>query len=203
MAITTKAALREDYIRRRNQLPAALRAGHSARIAKRLLAWPAFEAASSVLIYVSFGSEVDTHALIRETLNQGKRVAVPLCGATPEIGLSELRRYDDLAPGPRPHLLEPSASLRRLIAPSEMDLALVPGIVFDRGGGRIGRGGGYFDRVLDQAPWALHVALAFSAQLRSDPVPVEPHDRPMHAIITEREVLETGFQRSAPESGAL
>jgi 5-formyltetrahydrofolate cyclo-ligase len=76
------------------------------------------------------------------------------------------------------------------VDPSGVELALIPGIAFDRRGGRVGFGGGYFDRLLPQMPKAFRLGLAFSAQVSAVPLPHESHDIRMHAVITEKENLE-------------
>jgi 5-formyltetrahydrofolate cyclo-ligase len=149
------------------------------------------EKASIILCYVSFGSEVDTHALIQEALRTKKQMVIPL--HDPEkIGtpLSELKRFGDLGPNHR-GVLQLSPEFRRLIDPARVELALLPGIAFDRQGGRVGFGGGYFDRLLPSMTKALFIGLAFESQLTKDPLPLEPHDVRMHALVTEKAVVET------------
>jgi len=103
--------------------------------------------------------------------------------------ISELKRFGDLGPSHRGVLqLQPES--QRLVDPSLIELTLVPGIAFDREGGRIGFGGGYFDRLLPSMTEAHIIGLAFETQLAKDPLPTEPHDVRMHSIITEKAVIE-------------
>lgn len=83
-------------------------------------------------------------------------------------------------------LLEPDPDRAEPIG-EEIDLVLVPGLAFDRNGGRIGYGAGFYDRFLAGTP-AVKVALAYSLQL-IDAVPVEPHDVPVDRILTEEESI--------------
>ena len=75
------------------------------------------------------------------------------------------------------------------MVPAQVELALIPGIAFDRQGGRLGLAGGYFDRLLSRMPKASRLALAFSAQVSETPFPLESHDARVHAIATEKEIL--------------
>jgi len=65
----------------------------------------------------------------------------------------------------------------------------VPGVVFDRKGGRVGFGGGYFDKLLASMPQARRIALAHSGQVIKKSLPLHAHDIPMHVIITEKEMV--------------
>ncbi|MDH3921502.1 MAG: 5-formyltetrahydrofolate cyclo-ligase, partial [Desulfobulbaceae bacterium] len=94
----------------------------------------------------------------------------------------------DLVPGyyniPEP---DPKKSLR--LEPGEIDAAVIPGSVFDIHGGRLGYGGGYYDRfLLNDAPQAKRIGLAFELQV-VDNVPLEPHDQPLDILITEERIV--------------
>jgi 5-formyltetrahydrofolate cyclo-ligase len=187
---STKAGLRKEFLKKRDALDAAERARGSALVRQRIFQHPKWKACSTILCYVSFSSEVETHTLIQEALRVKKRVVVPLHDpATKDTPLSELRRFADLGPSHR-GVLQIQPEFRRLVNPAAIDLALLPGIAFDRRGGRLGFGGGYFDRLLLKMPKAFRLGLAFSAQVSAIPLPLESHDVRMHAVITEKEKLE-------------
>ncbi len=87
-------------------------------------------------------------------------------------------------------ILEPKAEWRRCVERrvdvAELDLIVVPGIAFDHNGGRLGHGKGYYDQLLQFArPDTMLVALAFECQIFPQ-IPMQPHDIPMHKLITER-----------------
>jgi 5-formyltetrahydrofolate cyclo-ligase len=89
-------------------------------------------------------------------------------------------------------ILEPKPELREVAAmkvdPQELDLVMVPGVAFDRRGGRMGHGKGYYDKLLERVrPEAPLVALAFECQLFPE-IPVAPHDVFMSKIVTESAV---------------
>src|SRR5258706_5919069 len=189
MATPTKVELRKEFLTRRNALDPAERTRNSSLIRQRLFQFPAWRNAETLLCYVSFSSEVETHLLIQEALRFKKRVVIPVHDASNhETPLSELGRYSDLGPNHR-GVLQVKPELRRLVEPEKVQLALLPGIVFDQHGGRIGFGGGYFDRLLSNIAKAFRLSLAFSQQISSLPLPLESHDVRMQAILTEKEVM--------------
>ena len=191
MAISSKATLRRDYVRKRNEIEAALRQQGSGFIRHRLFQLPAWQKATTLLTYVSFGSEVDTYKIIQEAFLQHKRVVVPCVDPVgTETSLSELKNLGDLAPGPRHHIPETGEAFRKRVSHAEIQLALVPALSYDRTGARLGRGGGYYDRLIPKLTNAVCIGLAFSDQLNPESLPTEPHDRPVHTIITEQELIE-------------
>ncbi len=106
-----------------------------------------------------------------------------------ELQPHEIRSFDDLQRGPmnvwepKPHCLP--------VEIAALDLILVPGLAFTRDGARLGRGGGYYDRLLaNPACRAQRIAIAFDLQI-VDSIPVEPHDQRVYQIITESGLIQT------------
>jgi 5-formyltetrahydrofolate cyclo-ligase len=191
MAQPAKSEIRKKILIKRDGIPLPERVRDSAIIRQRLFNHPLWEDLHTVMAYISFGSEVETHKLVQEALDAGKRIVVPVCDRErKEMRLSELRSMGDLAPGAFPGTYEPSPQFQNMVDPSEVELVLVPGAVFDQWGGRIGRGEGYFDRLLPQMPNAVRIALAFSLQVLKTRLPLLPHDMRMHQIITENDVID-------------
>ena len=81
-----------------------------------------------------------------------------------------------------------SSDLRIAMNPESFDLVIIPGVAFDRQGGRLGYGKGYYDRFLEQTT-AFRLALAFNFQVL-EKVPTEKHDVPMNGILTESGIIE-------------
>lgn len=159
----------------------------SRQIVERLVALPEFAAARAVLIYLDVRSEVRTRHALPDLLLQDKRIVVPWC-ENDRLRLFHLQAACELDRGAFA-ILEPRGDLRerpeRIVEPAELDLIVVPGVAFDRRGGRLGHGMGYFDRLLAEArPDATLVGLAFECQL-FDQVPLEAHDVRLDFIITE------------------
>lgn len=95
----------------------------------------------------------------------------------------------DLAPG-FCSIPEPVLERVVLFEPSKIDVVILPGSVFDLNGGRLGYGGGYYDRFLaNGAPQALRIGLAYEMQL-VDEVPVMAHDQPLDYLVTEKRVIK-------------
>lgn len=160
----------------------ALYAPHAAQLSANILAvleaHPAFETASTVLLYHSLPDEVDTHAFIEKWCRQ-KKILLPVVRGND----LELRRYtspDDLATGAF-GILEPVGD--PFTDYSSIDFIAVPGVAFDRRGNRLGRGKGYYDRLLPHLPQAYRAGICFPYQWVEE-VPAEPFDIPMHSVIT-------------------
>lgn len=166
----------------------------SAGIWERLSVLSEFTGAKRLLVYVSAGSEVDTHGLIRQLLAMERNVCVPRFDvAKQHYVASELRDFDaDLTAG-KFGILEPTPEAIRPAASDQIDAALVPGLAFDETGNRLGRGMGYFDRLLQEVR-GTRIALAFDFQLL-DEVPAEAHDARMDFIVTENRVIKTKGNR--------
>jgi 5-formyltetrahydrofolate cyclo-ligase len=159
----------------------------SRRIGDRILALSAFAAARVVMTYLDFRNEVCTRPLLPELWTQGKTVIVPYCTGE-DLGLFPLENLGELAPGAW-GILEPRPELRgtagKRAKPELIDLALIPGAAFDRCGGRLGRGKGFYDRFLPRLrPDALKIGLAFECQLLES-IPMTVHDVCMDFVITE------------------
>ena len=178
-----KARLRAEVLPRRDALTD--RDARGARILAQLLALPEWGAAKVVSTFVGVKSEVATLPLIEAALGVGKSVAVPVV----EQGALALYRIDavaSLAPAPF-GLLEPKPELRDAAHrqdPAAVDLFIVPGVAFDRRGGRVGYGKGYYDGLLPKArAGVLLVGIGFEVQV-VDAVPMGPADVRLGRLIT-------------------
>lgn len=181
----TRAAVRARVL----ALSDAERARASEEAAHRILALPAVMAASSLLAYWPMHDEPDVLLVCRRWLASGRRLAA-VRADWPTRGLEgawveSLEQGWATGPG---GVREPSPEARRAER-ADIGVVLVPGAAFDLGCRRLGRGAGFYDRFLAKDEWpAPRVALAFEAQLM-DQLPVEPHDVPVDAVVTESRVL--------------
>lgn len=182
-----KAALREKARKARVAQPD--KDALSTVILGKVLTSGEYARAKVVMFYVEAGSEVRTRHAIPAALDAGKTVVVPWCVVeTNTLELFRLTDVSELVEGAY-RILEPRTDLRdlpdRRVRPDELDLVLVPGTAFDRSGGRMGQGKGYYDRLLEHArPDAPLVALAFDCQI-VDAVPTDAHDVFMDKVVTE------------------
>ena len=200
MTQEAKAALRARLIAARRALAPSQRADASFAIAGRVAALPAFARARRVALYAPMGAEVDTSELARLTVEAGKEIAWPRM--VPDVPPGTRRMdfascdFRQLEPGPgsirQPPPAAPAVSL------ASIDLACVPGVGFDLGLHRLGRGGGNYDSVLTATPGSaargLVVGLAFDVQV-VPALPVEPHDAPVDLVVTESRIIEPGAGR--------
>lgn len=149
----------------------------SAEILAALEAHPAFGAANTVLLYYSLPDEVDTHEFVQKWSRE-KRILLPVV-----VGDDlELRIYtgpEDLSTGSY-GIEEPTGELFTNYA--AIDFIAVPGVAFDGNGNRLGRGKGYYDRLLPHIPAAYKAGICFPFQLVEE-VPAEPFDIRMDEII--------------------
>lgn len=194
---------RHKILTRRDRLSPAALIKKSGLITDVLFSLKETRAAHVFFIYLNFRSEVQTHDIVRRCLAEGKTVTVPLTLAN-ESRLLAVRITDpknQIEPGycmiPEPVKSMVSGSV---VDPAEIDMVIVPGSVFDRFGGRLGYGGGYYDRFLAQeAAGALRIGLAYELQL-VDQVPLEPYDQLMDFVVTEKKIYNCRRLRHAPDS---
>ena len=183
-----KSDLRREFSARREAMTRELRVAADAAIRAALTQWSVFASAPAVAAFAAFGAEPDL---------------LPLVGAKPwflpryvaDRGVYTLVRVRDLGADlvrgkygiwePRPELPElPESRWREL-------LFLVPAVACDRSGVRLGRGGGYYDRILGD-PRCRAAAVVYECQLADRALPCEEHDRRMDWIVTETGVTECG-----------
>ena len=149
----------------------------SAEVLQRLEVCPAFKAAKTVMLYYALPDEVDTHNFVERWAKE-KQIILPVV-----IGDDlELRSYHgrhELAVGA--YGIEEPTGLA-FTEEERIECIVVPGVAFDRHGNRLGRGKGYYDRLLPRLPQAYKIGLCFPFQL-VDEVPAEPFDIPMDEVI--------------------
>jgi len=184
--------LRKQGLTARDNMEPGQRVEQSGRICGLLSTHPAVAGADHLFIYVHFRSEVQTLDLINQLIARGKTVSVPVT-LLETSSLLAVRLTDpagQLAPGCY-GILEPTEKriAEATVDPASIDTVLIPGSVFDGTGGRLGYGGGFYDRFLStSAPQATRIGLAFSRQL-VDRVPMEPHDQYMDYLVTEEQIV--------------
>jgi len=159
-------------------------------IVNRFMDLAEYHSANTVMFYVDVRDEVRTRQALPAALASGKRIVVPYC-VDGELELFLLQNMEELELGMY-RILEPKNELRTIEAkrlqPADLDLVMVPGVAFDRNGGRTGHGKGYYDKLLQHARLdAPLIALAFECQM-FEKIPAESHDIYMDKVVTEDEV---------------
>ncbi len=150
-------------------------------ICRRILQTEAYKKAGTVFCFVSYGKEPDTYPLIRQVLQDGKTLCVPLCREDGRMEAKRISSLSQLTPGayniPEPPQDAPSLS------PEQIHLALIPCLAATKDGKRLGKGGGYYDRFL--AGYAGDAFLLCPAELLQTDIPTELHDVRIPHVVTE------------------
>ncbi|QDS86608.1 5-formyltetrahydrofolate cyclo-ligase family protein [Rosistilla ulvae] len=183
-------AQRKDAIRKQahaNRKEQAAKEVVSQRITDRLHRMPQYQSAAVVMYYVDVRDEVRTRHALPDALASGKKIVVPFC-VDGDLKLFHLESMDELEVGMY-KILEPRTDLRELASKrgevAELDLVIVPGVAFDRSGGRTGHGKGYYDKLLEHARADTPlISLAFECQMFPE-IPVAGHDISMDFVVTE------------------
>ncbi|WP_272699076.1 5-formyltetrahydrofolate cyclo-ligase [Desulfovibrio sp. Fe33] len=185
-----KTELRERLIRRRAALTAdeVARASEGAvALIRTLFEW---KNATEALLYWPVRGEIDLRPLAAELWQRGCRVLFPRCrpDSPGEMDLACAACEDELVPGAF-SILEPDAMRCPAVDSCRPNIALIPGVSFDRRGNRLGFGGGYYDRLLATEAMrdTLIVGVAHEFQL-VESIPTEPWDKPVDVVCTEDEL---------------
>lgn len=183
-----KEAIRLEALARRDALSQKEKTRLDREIMERLCALPEYREAEAVLFFASFRSEPDTFQLMKEALEEGKRVLLPRVEGG-GLAVYEITGMDQLERGYM-GIPEPGAGARRAKA-READMVLMPGAAFDAKGGRLGYGKGYYDRLLAGMGRKVPlVAPAYELQISGGPLPLEPHDVKIDKIVTHLRTID-------------
>jgi 5-formyltetrahydrofolate cyclo-ligase len=186
-----KQTLKQQIIEKRNSLKEEEIIRKSNKIKNNLFSLQEFQKAENILFYVSFNKEVNTQEIIKGLLKEKeKNIIVPFTIKNDlRLHLSELKDFVELEPKTF-GILEPKEKYIREFNKDKLDLVIVPGIVFDKKGHRIGYGYGYYDRFLKTIKKEIvKIGLAFDFQL-IEKIPEEKHDVPLNIIVTENEIIK-------------
>jgi 5-formyltetrahydrofolate cyclo-ligase len=164
-------------------------------ICDRFIEQPVYRQAKTVMWYIHCRSEVRTQPSLLHELASGKRVVIPYCTKDEQghnkLGLWLLEDFAELVPGMW-GILEPPkqrwGELGKEVSPDQLDCVMVPGVAFDRNGGRLGNGAGYYDRLLKSVRTdAVLIGVCFELQL-VEQVVMDAHDVAMDFVITEKTI---------------
>lgn len=172
-----RARIRE--LKRRQE--ATLLAHSSQELCLRVLSHPRVKSAQVVMAYHSLPDEADTHALLDALLAEGKTVLLPQVTGAASMVLRKYTGKDSLREGAY-GIMEPTGAL---FADYDcIDAAIVPGMAFDAVGHRLGRGKGYYDRLLPLLPRAYKIGICHAYQL-VESVAHEEHDIRMDEVVRD------------------
>ena len=168
----------------------------SAAAVEKFMALPEYEKAHTIMWYIDCRSETRTKPQLLAEVEKGeKKIIVPYCtedeNGENKLGLWHMESLEEMVVG-KWNILEPPKELwgnpKKEVTPEELDMIMVPGVGFDRDGGRMGNGQGYYDRTMEKVrPDCFLIALCYESQL-FDNILVAPHDVYMDKVVTEKEV---------------
>lgn len=153
------------------------------RVGELILSHPWFQNAASIMAYCAIPPEIDLTDVLQAILVQGKSLLLPRCEADGTMTARKIDSLEALRPGAY-GILEPGPETP-CIAPEKIDLILVPGLAFDKKGHRLGRGKGYYDRFLSKTTGKTIGVCGYLLPQ----VPVEPHDKRMDAVVTDKNIM--------------
>jgi 5-formyltetrahydrofolate cyclo-ligase len=184
--MTTKAQLRKEIAEKRRSLDSGWITAASLRIVEQLLGLDAFITANHIALYKAIAGEVDLERLFSTCWGLGKSTSIPVFNSSLKTyEMAEITADMHYSPG-NYGILEPEKPT--LVPMGDIDLIIVPGVAFDASGNRMGRGGGYYDRMLDGFR-GIKAAVAFEFQLFTH-IPYESCDIPVNYIVTETKVVD-------------
>lgn len=183
-----KQRLREERLAAREVLSEQERSVLDDRITQKLLAASEYVEATTVLTYVSISSEVSTRMFIESALRDGKTVAVPRCLPGHCLEFVAIASLEQLVAASF-NLLEPSKDLSALTEDQMNDsICIVPALLVDTKGYRLGYGAGFYDRFLSTYP-GKKICLAYQQNLSRTTLPHAAFDVAVDVVITESDVL--------------
>lgn len=183
---TKKREIRKQMLDKRLELSKMEVGQKSSLIWKKVLDLEAIKNADIVCCYVAIKNEVETGKIIDGLISMGKRVFLPKFDSRVEYVFGEFSGWDNLEEGPA-GIPQPTSG--EYIKPGEINVAIVPGIAFDRKRVRLGYGKGVYDKLLSDSK-AIKIGLAYDFQITDD-LPKEAHDLAMDMVITESRTINS------------
>ncbi|HUW22702.1 MAG TPA: 5-formyltetrahydrofolate cyclo-ligase [bacterium] len=192
-----KRKIRQEFLKKRNNLSRDEIKSKSEKIEKELFSLPEFQRAKTVMFYVSFRSEVETEKMTRNALKLKKKIVIPVVHGE-KIVVSEIKNLKKELTKGSFGIKEPKKEFRRRVNQKEIDLVVVPGVVFDKSGGRLGYGRGYYDRFLrsksirsrmSRYRQCALIGLAFDLQIARK-IPLVKRDMKVDKIVTESGIVD-------------
>ena len=179
----TKKELRQQMKHLKAMTPVAVREVEAAIVFKRITTMPVWQQAQHILCYWSLPDELPTHDSVNQWLAAGKNIYLPRVKGD-DLEIVPYHGQESLDDNNKFHIGEPVGDA---VDPSCLELIIVPAVALDRNRNRLGRGKGYYDRLLSTTACPT-IGVACEFQLVNE-VPVEPHDRPLDYIVTSDEVV--------------
>jgi len=177
-----KKILRREFLAKRAAVSHDERDIISHELIKKFLATEIYRESKVIMAYASTPDELQLNELFVACFDDKKILAIPYIVGKGAIQAVEVPSFDALEIGAF-NILTVKSELRNFIEPAQIDCVIIPGAAFDLNGGRLGLGGGYYDRFLPLAVNAKKIALAYDFQL-VDSLPTEEHDAKIDMVLT-------------------
>jgi len=177
-----KVLLRKEILGKIKNIPSRSRHMKSCRILRKLAQTTIFKKAEHIAFYYGIAPEVETKSFLKKALKD-KKIYLPRINSKKSLTLCRIRSFSQELKKGAYNIMEPRAFCEKRPA-GKMDIIMVPGVAFDRLGGRLGRGGGYYDRLLRKAGKVVKIGLCFREQVVKK-VPMQTHDVRVDRVITD------------------
>ncbi len=177
-----KKILRREFLAKRAAVPHNERDRISHELIKNFLTTEIYRKSKVVMAYASTPDELQLNELFAACFDDKKILAIPYIVSKGKMQAVDVPNFDALEIGAF-NILTVKSEFRNFIDPVQIDCVIVPGAAFDLNGGRLGLGGGYYDRFLPRAVNAKKIALAYDFQL-VDSLPIEEHDTKIDKVLT-------------------
>ena len=183
-----KKFLRKEFLAKRTAVPIVERDFVSHELIRKFLATRLYSESEIIMAYASTPDELQIGELFDAIFADGKILAIPFIIGKGEMLAVEVPSLDALEIGAF-NIPTVKENCRKFIEPAQIDCVIVPGAAFDIHGGRLGLGGGYYDRFLPRAVNAKKIALAYDFQV-VESLPTEIHDAKVDAVLTSSAVTD-------------
>lgn len=179
----TRQELRQTFLAKRQRISPSKQAIAALSIVEPALKLVEQHQAQHIAIYLAFDSEIQTHYLIQALRQQGKSIYLPVMDPV-QKGILHFLPFDENTEFEthRYGIKQPRFEPTKIISPLQIDLIFTPLVGCDKQNGRLGYGGGFYDRYLAQAQNAVSIGLAYSCQ-QVDKLPLESWDMPLNHLI--------------------
>lgn len=182
-----KKTLRKELVQKRDLLSKKEIEEMSKLIEENLFSTSLFKNASDIFIFVSYRSEVNTHDIIKTALSYNKNIYIPIVDPkTKTMKASRLKDFSCLEKNYM-NILEPTKESIDIVDPNKIDLVIVPGLLFDRNGYRIGYGGGFYDKFFASLDMEVNkLGIGYDFQYTTGNIEHEDYDIPVNYFLSEK-----------------
>ncbi len=180
-----KRKLRKYIQNKRDWLSLKEREKRSKEAVEKFIRTKYYIEAKNILIYYPFRSEIDTTIIIKDALSRNKKIILPKVDNN-ELSLYFINDISVQLEKGNYSIMEPVPSLCRCAKVTDIDLAVMPGVCFDKSLNRLGYGGGFYDNLLSYLPNRVKkISLCFDIQVLSKNIPTSKNDKKIDILITE------------------